>query len=287
MSTRAGADDTGAEEPGAGINGPWFDSHCHLTADKYSEDRQAVLERARAAGVQKMIAIGSGYGIRSNAAAVELARAEPDVHATVGVHPHEAEELDDGLRAALRGWLAAPEVVALGECGLDYHYMNSPRDVQRRVFAEQVALARELDLPVSIHVRGDEPDAYGELLDIWLAEGRGELTGVLHCYTGTLEFARKAMDAGFVVSFSGIVTFKRSEALREVARGVPLSHLLVETDAPFLAPQGHRGKRNEPAWVAQVGAVLAQLHGVDVATLARTTSQNAARFYRLDASASA
>jgi TatD DNase family protein len=270
------------EQPNVPTQGPWFDSHCHLTADKYAEDRDVVLARARAAGVGCMIAIGSGYGIPSNAAAVELARSEPDVFATVGVHPHEAAELDDALRLALREWLAAPEVVALGECGLDYHYMNSEREIQRTVFAEQVCLARELDLPVSIHVRGDEPDAYAELLDIWIAEGKGDLSGVLHCYTGKLDFARRALDAGFVVSFSGIVTFKRSEALREVARGIPLTHLLVETDAPFLAPQGHRGKRNEPALVPHVGEVLAALHGVSVAELARATTANAARFYRLD-----
>jgi TatD DNase family protein len=258
----------------------WFDSHCHLTADRFSDDRAAVLARARTAGV-RMVAIGSGYGIASNAAALALARDEPDVFATVGVHPHEAAELDDALRVALRGWLADPEVVALGECGLDYHYMNSQRDVQRRVFAEQVALARELDLPVSIHVRGDAPDTYGELLEIWLAEGGRDLQGVLHCYTGSLDFARRALDAGFVVSFSGIITFKKSDALREVARGLPLSHLLVETDAPFLAPEGHRGRRNEPAFVARVGEVLAALHGVPVEEIARVTSENTERFYRL------
>jgi TatD DNase family protein len=263
----------------------WLDSHCHLTAGRYDEDRDDVLRRARAAGVDCMIAIGSGYGVEGNQAAVELARREPDVHATVGVHPHEASEYDERVLGRLRDWLAEPGVVALGECGLDYHYMNSDRDAQRSAFAAQVGLARELDVPVSIHVRGEAPDAYGELLDIWRAEGRGALSGVLHCYTGTLPFAKRALDAGFRVSFSGIVTFKRSEALREVARGLPLDRLMVETDAPFLAPEGHRGRRNEPAWVGLVGETLARLHGVPSDEVAQITSRNARDFYRLDPAA--
>jgi len=259
----------------------WLDSHCHLTSGKYDEDRADVLCRAREAGVDCMIAIGSGYGIEANSAAVALARSEPDVHATVGVHPHEASEYDVDVLDRLRAWLAEPSVVALGECGLDYHYMNSDRDAQRAAFAAQVGLARELDVPVSIHVRGDEPDAYGELLDIWLAEGRNELRGVLHCYTGTLAFARRALDAGFWISFSGIVTFKRSDALRDVARQLPLDRLMVETDAPFLSPEGRRGKRNEPAFVDAVGETLAELHGVPIDEIAHITSQNARSFYRL------
>jgi TatD DNase family protein len=159
--------------------------------------------------------------------------------------------------------------------------MNSPREAQRAVFAEQVALARELDLPVSIHVRGDGPEAYDELLDIWIAEGGGEVSGVLHCYTGSKEFAHRALDHRFDVSFSGIVTFKKADDLREVAGSLPMDRLLVETDAPFLAPQGHRGKRNEPAWVTVVGEVLARVHGVSAEEMARHTSANARRFYRL------
>jgi len=259
----------------------WLDSHCHLTASRYDEDRRAVIERARDAGVVRMIAIGSGYGIAGNADAVALAQQDSDIHATVGVHPHEASELNDELRTQLRQWLAQPEVVAVGECGLDYHYMNSERDVQRTVFAEQVGLARELGMPVSIHVRGDEPNAYEELLEIWLCEGGGEIEGVLHCYTGTLDFARRAVDTGLHVSFSGILTFKRSDALRDVARGLPLDRLMVETDAPFLAPQGRRGKRNEPAWVTRVGEALSELHDRPAEEVARITTENAERLFRL------
>ena len=259
----------------------WLDSHCHVTARRFDDDRAEVLERTFAGGVDEIVSIGSGYGIAGNADAIALAETDDRIWATVGVHPHEAAELDDENRAAIRAWLDHDRVVALGECGLDYHYMNSPRHTQRAVFAEQVALARELDVPVSIHVRGDEPNAYEELLEIWIAEGRGAIEGVLHCYSGTLDFATRALDHGFYVSFSGIVTFKKSDALREAARGLPLDRLMVETDAPFLAPQGHRGRRNEPAWVAVVGETLAALHAVPVEEVAATTTANARRLYRL------
>ncbi len=260
----------------------WVDSHCHLTAGRYDADRDEVISRARANGVDCMVTIGSGYGIEGNGDAVALAARESDIHATVGVHPHEAEQLDDALRARLREWLAHPAVLAVGECGLDYHYMNSDREAQRTVFAEQVALARELAMPVAIHVRGDEPNAYDELMEIWIAEGGRDLEGVLHCYTGTSEFARRALDEGFYISFSGIVTFKKSHALRETAAAVPLDRMLIETDAPFLAPQGQRGRRNEPAWVPLVGETLARTHGQPVREIARRTGENARRFYRID-----
>jgi len=259
----------------------WLDSHCHVTADRFDADRDEVLTRAREAGVDTMIAIGSGYGVEGSRAAVALARERDDVFATAGIHPHDADQLDDPGRAKLREWLDEPRVVAVGECGLDYHYMNSPREAQRAAFAWQVALARELDLPVSIHVRGDGPEAYDELLDIWIAEGGGQVDGVLHCYTGTREFAHRALDHRFVVSFSGIVTFKKAGELREVAASLPLDRILVETDAPFLAPEGHRGRRNEPAWVAAVGETLAELHALPVEDVARATTANARRFYRL------
>jgi len=259
----------------------WLDSHCHVSAEAFDEDRDAVLARARAAGVEALVAIGSGYGLASAGAARDLANAHDDVYATAGLHPHDADQLDDAVLVDLRRWLTEPRVVAVGECGLDYHYMNSSRAAQRDAFAQQVALARELDLPVSIHVRSEGPTAYDELLDIWIAEGRGDLAGVLHCYTGTLAYARRALDHGFCVSFSGIVTFRKASDLREVARGLPLDRLLIETDAPFLAPEGHRGRRNEPAYVPAVGAVLADVKGISADALAHVTTANARRFYRL------
>jgi TatD DNase family protein len=259
----------------------WLDSHCHVTADRFDPDRSAVLERAFAAGVETLLTIGSGYGIAGNAEAIALAETDPRIYATIGVHPHEADRLDDALRQQIRTWLRHERVVAVGECGLDYHYMNSDREVQRRVFAEQVALARELDLPVSIHVRSDDEQAYDELLEIWIAEGQRALEGVLHCYTGSRAFALRALDEGFCVSFSGIITFKKSALLREVARAIPLDRLLVETDAPFLAPEGHRGRRNEPAWVPVVGAALARIHGLSNEEMALATTRNARRLFRL------
>ncbi len=261
--------------------GPWFDSHCHVTADAFAEDRAAVIERATAAGVQGFVAIGSGYGVKANRRAVELAATDPRVVATVGVHPHEAKDLDDAGRELLEACLDAPEVVGVGECGLDYHYMNSSRDVQREVFAEQVSTARRRRLPVSIHVRGDEPDAFGEMLDIWNAEGRGEIEGVLHCYTGSLDFARRALNCDFYVSFSGILTFKRDRGLRGVAAALPLERLMVETDAPLLAPEGHRGRRNEPMRVPVVGETLARVKERPVEEVARITTHNAKTLFRI------
>ncbi len=259
----------------------WIDSHCHVSADAFAEDRDAVLERAAAAGVDAFVAIGAGYGIDHNARVLALAERDPRIHATVGVHPHDAEKLDDAGREKLRAWRDHPRVVALGECGLDYWYMHSPREIQRQVFAEQVALARELALPVSIHVRDRGPDAYEDLLAIWKREGRGGLRGVLHCYTHDEPFARRALDAGLDVSFSGILTFKRDRGLRGVAAALPLDRLLVETDAPLLAPEGHRGRRNEPAHVVLVGEVLARAQGRGVEEVAHATSANARRLFRL------
>ncbi len=259
----------------------WLDSHCHLVADEFDVDRAATLDRACEAGVDTFIAIGSGYGIAGNARAVELAAADPRVFATVGVHPHEAKEFDDEARALLEELIGRPRVVAVGECGLDYHYMNSDREVQRAVFAEQAATARSRRMPATIHVRGDEPNAFEELLDIWQTETRGEVEGVLHCYTGTLEFARRAIEVGFYISFSGILTFKNDRGLKEVAKALPLERLMVETDAPLLAPEGFRGKRNEPAHVALVGEVLAALHEMPAEEVARTTSENARTLFRL------
>jgi len=261
----------------------WIDSHAHVTASEFDGDRERVLEEAAAAGVEALVAIGAGYGVDANARAVELAQRDPLVFAAVGVHPHDAAELDDAGRRQLERWLAAPRVVAVGECGLDYHYDHSPRPVQRAVFAEHVALARRLGLPVSIHVRSRGPEAYEELLEIWRSEGGGDVEGVLHCFTGSLEFARRALEHRLWISFSGILTFRKDRGLRETAAALPLERLLVETDAPLLAPEGFRGRRNEPARVAVVGEVLARAHGLPVEEVAARTSANARGLFRLDA----
>jgi TatD DNase family protein len=259
----------------------WLDTHAHVTADPFDADRDAVLDRAQRAGVEAIIAVGAGYGIDHNQKALKLAARDPRVFATVGVHPHDAKELDDAGRSKLREWLERPRVVAVGECGLDYHYTHSPRESQRAVFAEHVAWARETGLPVSIHVRDDGPGAYEEVLEILRSEGGGDVRGVLHCYTGTLEFAKRAIDHGLWISFSGILTFKKDRGLRDVAGRLPLTQLLVETDCPLLSPEGHRGRRNEPARVAIVGAALAAAQGRSVDDVARVTTQNARTLFRL------
>jgi len=259
----------------------WIDSHCHITADEFREDRSQVLERAAEAGVDTVIAIGAGYGLEHNERALVLAAGDPRLFATIGVHPHDAEQLDDEGRKQLRHWLRRPRVVAVGECGLDYFYMNSPREIQREVFAEQVALAREIDLPVVIHLRDREEDAYRDLMEIWKREGGGKLEGVLHCYSHDLAFARRALDEGFYISFSGILTFKRSRELREVAAALPGDRLLVETDAPLLSPEGFRGKRNEPAHVRRVGETLAEIQRCPAEEVARETAENTRRLFRL------
>ena len=259
----------------------WIDSHCHVTARDFDADRETVLDRATEAGVERLVAIGAGYGLDDNLAALELAARDPRVYATVGLHPHDARLLDDPGRSRLREWLGRPRVVAVGETGLDYHYLHSPREVQRSVCAEQVALARELALPVSIHVRDDGQEAYEELLEIWCSESAGAIEGVLHCYTHDLDFARRAVDAGLYVSFSGVVTFKNAGELREVARFLPLDRLLVETDSPFLSPEGWRGQRNEPARVVEIGKRIAEVRDLPVEEVARATTANTQRLYRL------
>lgn len=267
----------------SGERAGWIDSHCHVNAPEFDADRDAVLARAEAAGVTALIAIGSGYGLERCALGPALAASHPRVFATAGVHPHDAELWDASARDAVSAWLEQPGVVAVGECGLDYWYERSPREAQRRAFAAQLGLARDRRLPVSIHVRGRDEAAYEELLELWLGEGGGALEGVLHCYTHTTAFAKRALDAGLLVSFSGILTFKRDGGLREVARALPLDRLLIETDAPLLAPEGRRGRRNEPAFVPAVGEVLAAVQGRPVAEVAAATRENARRLFRLSA----
>lgn len=259
----------------------WIDSHCHIAASQFDEDRAQVLDAASAAGVETMMAIGSGYGIAHNQKSVALAQSDTRVFAAVGVHPHEASELNDAHRKNIDDWLDAKRVTAVGECGLDYWYERSPRAVQREAFAWQVALARERSLPVSIHVRGKDATAYEELLDIWRSEGRGDVAGVLHCYTHDEAYARRAIDARLCISFSGILTFKKDRGLRAVAAALPLAQLLVETDAPLLAPEGKRGTRNEPAHVVLVGAALAAAQQKPLAQVADATRENARRLFRL------
>jgi TatD DNase family protein len=250
-----------------------IDSHCHLDAKRFDDDRAAMIGRAREAGVQRMVTIGCD--VANSVRALGLAATHPDIFATAGVHPHEAAEAQEGFIGDLRRLSAHRKCVAIGECGLDYYYDHSPREVQQRVFAAQIALARELDLPLVIHVR----DAWDDCLRL-LEEGlqgrdSTRAPGVIHCFSGTLAQAEASLELGFFISIPGIVTFSKPGELPEVARRVPLDRLLVETDSPYLAPKPYRGKRNEPAYVAHVAEKVAELREASVADIIDATGRNA------------
>ncbi len=256
---------------------PLIDSHCHLDQDAFDGDRAAVIARARAAGVQRMITVGAGGPLASNHAAVAIADADPDIFAAVAVHPHDASEITDDTWDELRRLWAHPKVVAVGETGLDYYYEHSPADVQQRHLRRFVREAGRAGLPLVIHCR----DAYPDLLRIFAEEDAAAIGGVIHCFSGTPAEAEACLALGFALSFSGIVTFKTAEPLREAVRITPRDRLLIETDAPFLAPLPHRGRRNEPALVRNVAEVVAAVLGIDVAEAAALTTANTERAFRL------
>jgi TatD DNase family protein len=253
----------------------YIDSHVHLADPAFDADRDEVVVRARQTGADAIVCIGESLAAAARAG--DLAAAHPGFcYHTAGIHPHDAADFDpardpDGIRAEV-----ARGAVAVGECGLDYHYDHSPRDRQRAAFAAQLALGRELARPVVVHTRQAEDDTRAMVTEA----GRAGIVGVLHCYTGSVSLAEAALDVGWYVSFSGIVTFRKwtDEAL---LRLVPDDRLLVESDAPYLAPVPHRGKRNEPAWVSFTVARLATVRGVDAAALGETTARNARRLFTL------
>ena len=262
-----------------------FDSHAHIGSPELLGEAGALLERARGAGVVGVMAVGAGYGVSMNAGAVALAEEHDDVWATAGVHPHDAAQWNELAQRAIDGWLNHERVMAVGECGLDYWYEHSPRDAQRECLRGQLRLAHQTKKPLVIHVRPsrDTRDAFEELLAIFDEENADRAGGVIHCFTGDLPFARDCLARGFDISFSGILTFKKDRGLRDVAQALPLDRLLVETDAPLLAPQGFRGKRNEPAWVRLVGETLADLHALRPEQVAEVTTRNAQQLFGLPA----
>ena len=248
----------------------WTDDHCHVHYRGAPADQvTAVVEAARDAGVTRLITVGCD--LDDSRSAIAAARVHPDVFATAGVHPHEAKDGIDGLEALLHD-----DVVAVGECGLDYFYEHSPRDAQREVFAAQIALAHAYDLALVIHSR----DAWDDTFDVLAAEGVPDRT-IFHCFTGGPDEARRALDLGTMLSFSGIVTFKASDDLRAAAALCPLERTLVETDSPYLTPHPHRGERNQPAYVRFVGEAVAAAQGRPVDEVAAATWANATRTYRL------
>ena len=252
-----------------------IDSHCHLGFKGMSEEEAEIIQRARDAGVTPLVNVESDSTLESNLEAVALTERHDDVYTVVGSHPHDAQEMTDDVFEGIRALGRHPKVVAFGEAGLDYHYDRSPRDVQRDLFRKWLVAAREEGLPVVIHTRDAEQDT----LDILRAEGVG-LTGVvIHCFTGSLEFAKACIELGCYISIPGIVTFKNAEEVREVAKFVPDSKILVETDSPFLTPVPYRGKRNEPAFVTHTAEFVASLRGVSLDTLAAQTVRNTRRFF--------
>lgn len=244
------------------------DSHVHLDHEQFRSDLDALIDRAHTQGITRMLTIGTGDGPPKLDCAIELAAKYPGVYATVGVHPHEASKANASTFDNLRALLSERSVLALGEIGLDYHYDFSPREVQREVFVEQMRIAREAAKPIIIHTR----EAWGDTLDLLRREWTGP--GIMHCFTGDEAQAREALAIGFHLSFGGVITFKTAETVRQAAVIVPDDRLLVETDAPYLAPIPHRGKRNEPAFMMETVGRLAQVRGTEPEHIAAVTTAN-------------
>jgi TatD DNase family protein len=257
----------------------FIDTHTHLDDARYDGDREAMIARAREAGLDAFVTIGCD--LTSSRAAVSLAEQHPFVYATVGVHPHEVRHIQDDWYDELRRLASHHKVVGYGEIGLDYHYNHSPPTEQRNRFREQICLARELGLPIVIHTREAQEDTIAILRE----EKAGEVGGVFHCFSGDAWLAKDALDLGFYLSFSGVITFHNAGMLREIARTVPMDRMLIETDCPYLTPVPHRGKRNEPAYVRLVAEQLVTVKSgpspVTLADIAEATSRNARRLFNL------
>ena len=258
----------------------FVDSHAHIDGPEYDRDRAEVLQRARDAGVNLILNVATGDP-HSEAfeRAAQMGAKYEQVYTAVGVHPHDARLYDSGVGETIRGLLRGRErMIAWGEIGLDFHYDNSPRGVQMSVFRRQLQAARELKLPVIVHTREAEKETVQILREEWQGS---DLPGIMHCFSGTEWLAKQCLELGFLISFSGIITFKKADDLRAVALEVPLDRLLIETDCPYLTPVPHRGKRNEPAFVTQVATCLAGLRGIAVEEMGRLTTQNFLRIFQL------
>ncbi|MGZ4813678.1 MAG: TatD family hydrolase [Terriglobales bacterium] len=262
----------------------FVDSHAHLEGHRFDADREQVIARARETGVDTIVAIGNGDGPVNFECGIELAEKYEFIYATIGIHPHEARLADQTAFERMEQLAKRPKVIAWGEIGLDYYYEHSPRDVQQGVFLEQMELARSAKLPIVIHCRPSEgsEDAWDDCLRLiqeqWAPAGLG---GILHCFTGNVAQARRALDMGFMVSFAGNITFPKAQQIRDAALEVPLDRLLIETDSPFLAPVPHRGQRNEPAFVKEVARQLGELRGLSAEEIGVQTTQNFHRFFSL------
>lgn len=256
----------------------FVDSHAHMEAREFDHDRARVLARAREAGIEAILEICGGFPeAGSFTAGLALVKQYEFIYGAVGIHPHDAKIDNADWESNLLQWSRDPKILGWGEIGLDYYYDHSPREVQRSVFRRQLQLARDADLPVIIHTREAEADTLSILRDEW-PEGR---PGVFHCFTGSPELAYDAVARGLYISFSGILTFKNAEPLRKLAAELPMERLLIETDAPFLAPVPHRSERNEPMFVIEVARQLAALRGMSLDHIGRVTANNFRTLFRL------
>ncbi len=251
----------------------FIDTHCHLEMDEFNPDSDEVIERAKNVGIEAIITIGSD--LKGNKGALELSEKYESIYAAVGFHPHDAKDFTEEIYRKLKEWTAKEKVVAIGEIGLDYHYDNSPREVQRAVFKRQLSLAKETGLPVVIHSR----EAKKDTLEIVKESGIDK--GVFHCFSGDMDMAEKVMAMGFHISIAGPVTFKNAKKLVEIVKSIPDDYLLIETDAPYLAPEPFRGKRNEPSYLVYITRTIAGLRGISMDDLARITTLNAKRLFRI------
>ena len=262
----------------------FVDSHAHLDGPKYAGDRDEVLARARAAGVETILCIGNGTGPRTLDCAAKLADAYEEIYASTGVHPHEAKLANQASYDEIERLVQHNKVIAVGEIGLDYFYKHSEPEEQQRVFIQQMEIAKKAKLPIILHIRPAQEseqaweDAFRLLKEHWQPTGLG---GIFHCFTGNVEQAKRALDVGFLISFAGVVTFPKSGELQRAAREVPLNRMLIETDSPYLAPTPHRGQRNEPAYVAETARFIAQLRGIDVEEVGAATSHTFNQFFKL------
>jgi TatD DNase family protein len=268
----------------------FIDSHAHLEGNRYDSDREEVLTRAKQNGVAAYLAIGNGDGPETANCGIQLAEkydGQPDyprIWASVGVHPHEASLANDATDSQMLQWARHPKVIAWGEIGLDYFYDHSPREIQKTVFVKQMELAQASKLPIIIHCRPSDnsTNAWDDCLKLiaehWLPSGMG---GILHCFTGSVEHARRALDMGFMISFAGNITFPKAQPIRDAALIVPFDRMLIETDSPYLAPIPHRGQRNEPSYVKEVARQIGELRGISAEAIGSQTTQNFHKFFGL------
>jgi TatD DNase family protein len=268
----------------------YIDSHAHLEGKRYDADRDEVLVRARQSGIEAYLAIGNGDGPDTADCGIRLAEKYagqpqyPEIWASVGIHPHEASLANQAADAQILEWARHPKVIAWGEIGLDYFYDHSPREAQKAVFRRQMELAHAAKLPIIIHCRPSDnsenawDDCLALIAEQWAPTGLG---GVLHCFTGTVEHARRALDMGFMISFAGNVTFPKAEPIRDAAQFVPLDHILIETDSPYLAPIPHRGQRNEPSFVIEVARRIGELRNLPAEDIGAQTAANFRRFFKI------